>query len=91
MITYEITSKERGLAIEITGVGGERDKLLAAFGECAAGQCTCPTAEYDKVETMAIAPTKGRITIDLAAKPGTEFDPGAIERCLDYTVEQARG
>ncbi|HET9681463.1 MAG TPA: hypothetical protein VFP19_05430 [Candidatus Limnocylindrales bacterium] len=90
MTAYKIMPKEQGLAIEITGVGDERDALLAAFGECAAGQCTCPTDEYDKVETMAIAPAKDRIAIDLAAKQGTEFDPGAIERCLDNTVEQAR-
>ncbi len=90
MTAYKINPNDKGLAIEITGVGDSRDELLQAFGDCAEGHCSCPTDEYEKVEAMTIAPAGDRIAIDLAAKPGTEFDAAEIERCLDWTVEQAR-
>ncbi|HEX8939469.1 MAG TPA: hypothetical protein VF763_04840 [Candidatus Limnocylindrales bacterium] len=91
MTSYRITPAEQGLAIEIEGVGARQEQLLTAFGECAAGQCSCPTDEYQKVEAMEVVPADDAISIRLAARPGTSFDTGEIERCLDYTVEQAKG
>ena len=86
MTRYEITPADAGLAIQISGVGDRRDVLLAAFGECQKGQCSCPTDEYQKVEAMDIAQSEDAIEIRLRAKPGTEFDSREIAACLDYTV-----
>lgn len=89
LTTYQISSNESGLSIELTNVKGNQDRLVAAFDECAAGQCSCPTDEYEKVESMEVAAAPDAISIKLAAKPGTQFDAVEIGRCLDYTVEQA--
>ena len=43
MTSYKITPAEEGLAIDISGVGDKQEQLLSAFGECASGQCSCPT------------------------------------------------
>ncbi len=88
MTRYQITSTQSGLDIEISGVGDKRDELLAAFGECQSGQCSCPTNEYEKVGAMDVNPTEDEIHIALQPKPGTHFDPSEIGRCLDYTVER---
>ena len=86
MTRYEITPADAGLAIQITGVGDKRDGLLAAFGECQQGQCSCPTDEYQKVEAMEVTQSDDAISIRLQAEPGTEFDTREIAACLDYTV-----
>jgi hypothetical protein len=88
MTRYQIKPADAGLAIEITEVGDKGDQLLAAFGECQAGQCSCPTNEYEKVEAMAVSPSEDEIGIELRARPGTQFNPEEIARCLDYTVER---
>lgn len=89
MTSYDITPAADGLAIEIRGVGDRQDQLLTALGECAGGQCACPTEEYAKVAAMEVRPGGDTIAIELRAKPGTAFDAREIERCLDYTVERA--
>lgn len=89
MTRYQITPADAGLAIQITGVGDKRDQLLTAFGECQKGQCSCPTDEYQKVETMEVAQSEDAISIRLQAKPGAEFDAREIAACLDYTVAKA--
>lgn len=86
--TYEINPDTQGVAIEITGAGEHRDEMLAAFGECAEGRCSCPTDEYEKVETMDVEPSADTIAIHLHAKPGVTLDASEIGRCLDYTVER---
>ena len=86
MTNYTIDSDDTSVAIEITGVAGRQSELLAAFGECQEGRCSCPTNEYEKVETMEVQPTEDRIAIKLQAKPGTTFDAAEIAACLDYTV-----
>ncbi len=91
MTNYTIDTDDSSAAIEITGVAGRQAELLAAFGECQEGQCSCPTTEYEKVEAMEIQPTDDRIAIKLQAKPGTTFDAAEIAACLDYTVGKGKG
>ena len=86
MTTYEINPNSAGVAIHIAGVGELQEQLLAAFGQCQQGQCSCPTNEYQKVESMDVVPGEGEISIQLRAKSGTDFDLGQISACLDYTV-----
>ena len=63
MTSYKITPAEEGLAIDISGVGDKQEQLLSAFGECASGQCSCPTEQYRKVEAMEVVPTDDTISI----------------------------
>jgi hypothetical protein len=89
MTSYQITPADNGVTIEVTGVGESQRQLLEAFGECQAGQCSCPTTEYEKVEAMQVEATGDAIAVRLQAKPGTEFDRRQIAACLDYTVDKA--
>ena len=72
----------------ITGISGDlaRTRKPPELGECQAGQCSCPTNEYEKVEAMDVESSADAIAIRLRAKPGTEFDTREIETCLHYTV-----
>lgn len=88
MTTYEISPTSSGVAIEIAGVAERGEQLLAAFIECQQGQCSCPTDEYQKVESMDVVPGAGEISIQLRAKADTDFDISQIRKCLDYTVSQ---
>ena len=88
MAKYEITSSPAALEIRLTGVAGQQEALLEAFGECQQGQCSCPTDEYEKLERMEVDPTADAILIRLEAKPGEHLDNAEIARCLDYTIEK---
>ncbi|HEY3547726.1 MAG TPA: hypothetical protein VGK17_16765 [Propionicimonas sp.] len=89
MTSYQITPADTGVTVELTGVGDQHLRLLAAFGDCQSGQCSCPTTEYEKVDGMEVTPSGGSIAIALRAKPGTQFDIDQIAACLDYTVDQS--
>lgn len=86
MTTYKISPNSAGLAIELAEVGEQEEELLAAFALCQQGQCSCPTDEYQKVESMDVDPGGGEILIQLRPKKGTSFDISELTACLDYTV-----
>ncbi len=86
MTTYEISPNSAGLAIELADVGKQEEQLLAAFAQCQQGQCSCPTDEYQKVESMDLTSGEGDILIQLRPKEGTSFDISQLTACLDYTV-----
>ncbi len=88
MTSYQITPAGTGITIRLTEVGDKQQQLLTAFGQCQTGQCSCPTAEYEKVAAMDVTPSKDAIAITLQATPGARFDPDQIAACLEYTVEQ---
>ena len=73
----------------MTEVAGAEDRLLEAFGECQAGQCSCPTDEYRKLASMKVEQTDNGIRLRLEARPGEKFDTSEIAACLDYTTAQA--
>jgi hypothetical protein len=76
------------IAIEVSDVGGQQDRLLAAFASCQAGRCSCPTDEYRKLESMSIEQGEDDITLRLEPKEGESFDLAQITACLDYTTAQ---
>ena len=86
MTSYEIRPTDAGVDIHISGVGERQQELLAAFGDCQQGVCSCPTTEYRKVEAMDVVPGPDEIAIELQAKQGSHFDAEQIAACLDYTV-----
>lgn len=88
MTDYRITPTEDGAAVELSGVGANQQLLLDGFGECQSGQCTCPTAEYEKVEAMDLETTGDGMAIRLRAKPGRQFDTEQIAACVDYTLSK---
>ena len=89
MARYRIEERGASVASELTQVAGQQDQLLQAFGECQAGQCSCPTDEYQKLATMAVEPGDDVLRLRLDAKPGERFDVSEIAACLDYTAAKA--
>ena len=87
----EIITHEHGIDIDITDVEGKKDQLLEAFHECSEGRCTCPTQEYEKMETLEIADTENSIELSIRAKEGTEIDTKELEKCLEYTRKRVCG
>jgi hypothetical protein len=88
MASYRIEERESVVLIEVAEVGGRQDRLIEAFGECQDGRCSCPTNEYDKLESMEVEQGEDLIRLRLQIKPGERLDPSAIEACLDYTTAE---
>lgn len=86
MAHYRIDEDKSAVSIEVTEVKAHQDRLMEAFGECQAGQCTCPTDEYEKLASMEVEQAGDRIRLRLEPKPGEKFDTSEIAACLDYTT-----
>jgi len=84
----KITKNKDGIAIDISELNGEKEKLLEAFQECSEGRCTCPTQEYEKVETLNIAGSDKTIQLSIKSKENTVIDTEEIEKCLVYTKDK---
>ena len=54
MARYRIDDEDASVSIEVTDVAGQEQELLEAFAECQAGQCSCPTDEYQKLASMDV-------------------------------------
>jgi hypothetical protein len=83
---YRIEDDGPAVSIEVTEAGGRQDELVEAFGECQAGQCTCPTDEYEKLASMEVEQAGDLIRIRLQPQPGEKIDTSEIAACLDYTT-----
>lgn len=90
MARFRIFDKASKLHIEIEGTGKEQGAVLGALKECAEGRCACPTTQYEKLQSVDIAPGKDSIGIVLTAKAGETIDRQAIDRCLEYTTAKAQ-
>jgi hypothetical protein len=87
MARYRIDEHDESkVLIEFAEVGNKQDRLLEAFGECQAGQCSCPTNEYDKLESIEVEQGEDLIRLRLESKPGEKLDTSQIAACLDYTT-----
>lgn len=91
MPKYRISSRPRGLRINVTDAAGSEQELLSALQDCKEGRCSCPTPEYEKLAAMDVTSAHGTIKIDLQTKPGSEIEADAVRKCLDYTIDQLRG
>jgi hypothetical protein len=89
---YTIKEGAQDVAISVENVKPDQQgKVLEALQECAEGRCSCPTQQYQKVETLDIARKADAIEIDLRVKRGQKIDREDIEKCLAYTIEKAGG
>ncbi len=89
MARYRITESQSAVSIELTEVAGKQEELLSAFGACQAGQCSCPTDEYQKLAGMDVQQGEDDIRLKLQPKLGEKFDLSEIAACLDYTTAKA--
>lgn len=61
--------------------------LLEEFSKCAAGTCSCPTPQYEKVASMNVTANESGVTVNLKLKDGETIDVADIERCLEHTAK----
>lgn len=87
---YKVDEKKDGIDIKVAGVKGEKEKLLEAFRECQEGRCSCPTAEYQKLQSLEVEQSGDGIDLRLKSKPGETIDKAEIEKCLGYTAERVK-
>ena len=84
----KLVSLEDGVRIQVTDWGEHTDELMAAFQECQEGCCSCPTHEYEKVESLRIEHSEEGITLSVTSKDGQQLDVGEIEKCLEHTKKR---
>ena len=84
----KITKNKNGIEIKITDVNEGKEKLIEAFQECSEGRCSCPTQEYEKVETLNILGTDNTIQLSIKSKENSVINTKEIEKCLEYTKDK---
>lgn len=87
---YNVDEKKDGIDITVADVGNDKQKLLEAFRECQEGRCSCPTAEYKKLQSLEVEQGGDGIQLRLKSKPGETIDKAEIEKCLGYTAERVK-
>ena len=90
MARYRIQDDESAVSVEVTEVGANAQKLLRALRECQAGQCSCPTDEYQKLASMDIQLAGDVISLRLEAKPRGDIRHLG-DRSLPRLHDQAAG
>ena len=84
----QVKKNENGIEINITELEGKKEQLLEAYNECSEGRCTCPTQEYQKVESLEVVAGEDAIQLSIKAKPEEQIDTAEIEKCLEYTKKR---
>jgi hypothetical protein len=56
---YMVEAKAAELNIKVENVGDKQDTLVQSLQECVAGRCSCPTSQYEKLDTIDMQ--RGRI------------------------------
>ncbi|MES9955941.1 MAG: hypothetical protein ABW086_02730 [Sedimenticola sp.] len=84
----KIVRKKGGVKIQVSEIESNTDELMSAFQECQEGKCSCPTNEYEKVESLSIEQSKEGISLSVKAKDGEKIDIAEIEKCLEYTKKR---
>lgn len=88
MAHYRIKEGESGVAVEVTALAGRGEELMQAIGACQAGECSCPTDEYQKLASLEVDQSADVIKLSLVAKPGQTLVASEIAACLDYTIKK---
>ena len=88
---HSIEQTSEGLRIEASVTPGKQKELLEEFAKCAGGTCSCPTPQYEKVQSIDVTAQATGVTVNLKVKPGEAIDMADIERCLDNTAQRIGG
>lgn len=85
---YKIEENKNSLDISVDDMNDKKEELLEAFQECQQGRCSCPTAEYKKLDSLEIDSNEKGIQLHLKSKDGTKIDKGEINKCLEHTAKK---
>lgn len=88
---YQIDENTEGLRIQAAVSPEQQKTLLDEFQKCAAGTCSCPSTQYEKLQSIDVIPNATGVTVQLKAKNGEVIDRSDIERCLDHTSRLIQG
>lgn len=91
MVDVTVSGNSEKLQIAIGNAGGKHASLAKALQECAEGRCTCPTSQYERLQSVDIAQDPNHVYVTLTAKSGEAIDRSAIDKCLEYTLAQVGG
>jgi hypothetical protein len=83
-----VKSSPEGLTIEVSEISGQQEQLLAEFQACQEGRCSCPTNEYEKLDSLNIEAASGKVRLSLKAKSGHVLDGSEIQKCLNHTEKK---
>lgn len=83
---YSLEKTSGGLRVNAAVPTEQQAKLLEEFGKCAAGTCSCPSTQYDKLAAIDVKQTADGVSVDLKARAGEAIDQADIARCLDHTA-----
>ena len=86
-MNYHVNETNDGVHITIDSVE-DKQALMENFELCQKGQCSCPTTEYIKLESMSIVSGQNEITIELKSKTDQKFQISEIEKCLEFTLNK---
>lgn len=84
LMKTKIVNNNAGVEIQVAESGSHTDELLAAFKECQEGTCSCPTREYEKVESFSVEQSSAGILLSVTAKAGQRIDIDEIKKCLEH-------
>lgn len=88
---HTVEATREGVRISAEAAPGKQQALLEEFAKCAAGTCSCPSPQYEKVASMDVTAQDACVTVNLKVKPGQTIDIDDIERCLDHTAQVVCG
>lgn len=86
---YEVTEHEDSVELRVIGTGDRAPALLASMQECQEGRCTCPTDQFNRLETIEVLSGDDNVTVSLRPSPGERLDVNELAACLDYTIAKA--
>lgn len=86
-MNYHVNEKNDGINITIGSVK-DKQALMQNFELCQKGQCSCPTTEYTKLESMNIVSGRDEIRIELKSKAEQKLQVSEIEKCLEFTLNR---
>lgn len=87
---HTIEQTADGLRISAEAPQAHQQGLLDELAKCAAGTCSCPTPQYEKLSAIEVSTQGDQVAVDLKVKPGKQIDVGDIEKCLAHTAQQGR-
>lgn len=87
---FRIEQQPTGLRIDAEVPAGQREALQRELAKCAAGTCSCPSTQYDKLQSIQVTPSPDGFSVNLQPKPGETVDRNDIERCLEHTAASIR-
>lgn len=88
---YSIEKNSQGLRINADVGPAKQQHLLEEFAKCANGTCSCPSTQFEKLQSVDVSQTQSGVSVVLTVKSGEVLDQSDIEKCLNHTAQTIAG